>query len=264
MFEVGWHGIAGRFLPKKRLNFNDEENNMPITQSEQWHKIYTLTKEFSEWFPDGMVLIGGIAVYLHTKETLKDFIEYSHDSVFCLSLMDLSDLREFEEITHNKRLGKHQIIKQGVEFDVYIEHQNNLIIPFTELSNASVVKEGVRCASLSHLLILKMKALDDREGSAKGDKDLRDLAKIVICIDETTQENKDILLLYLTDKWIKRLQNMASSPVVFQDITSGDPHVSKKLKTAFSQKINAIVEYKNATDFTSSEHSNRNLSSPRP
>jgi len=211
---------------------------MSATES-QWEKIYRLTKEFAEWFPDGMVLIGGIAVYLHSKDIFNQYIEYSHDSDFCLSLMDLSDMRDLENITQNKRLGRHQIVKQGVEFDVYVEHQNKLIIPFKELLMHSVVIDEIRCACLPHLLILKMKALDDREYSTKGEKDLRDIVKIVNSMTDTNK-NRVIIDDYFSEDWKEKLKDIGKMPAVFQNITNNDRHVAKKIKNQFNQKINFI------------------------
>lgn len=136
--------------------------------------------EVSELFPDGVVFIGGIAVYLHAKnqEQTSELAEFTHDADFYISLADMGDLRDIEEVTANRRLSKHQMIKRGFEFDIYTERQSTLIVPYDVAVIASQVIGGIRVASLEHLIVLKLEAFADRKDSAKGDKDAKDLLRI--------------------------------------------------------------------------------------
>lgn len=70
----------------------------------------------------------------------------------------------------------------------------------------SVVIDGIRCASLEHLLILKLDAYADRKNSAKGDKDERDLIKIMCSLDIP---NLDILETWLTEERSGLIENIS-------------------------------------------------------
>ncbi len=152
---------------------------MPVEQ-EQWDALWRGICELSDYFPEGVVFIGGVAVYLHVRgaKVPEKWVEFSHDGDFYISLADFSDLRDIEEVTQNRRLSKYQIIKHGMEFDVYLEYRHSLRIPYANVHAASKIVENVRIAALEHLLLLKLAAYEDRRGSAKGRKDERDLIRI--------------------------------------------------------------------------------------
>jgi hypothetical protein len=152
---------------------------MPV-DDETWTALWGAICELSDLFPDGLVFIGGIAVYLHARQArLAPWgIEFSHDGDFYVSLADFSDLRDIEEVTANRRLNKHQFIKNGLEFDVYLEYNNGLRVPYADAWTRSSIIDNVRAASLEHLLLLKLDAYADRKASAKGRKDERDLIRI--------------------------------------------------------------------------------------
>lgn len=69
-------------------------------------------------------------------------------------MADFSDLRDVEEVTANRRLNKHQFIKNGIEFDVYLEYNNSLRVPYADAWARSSVIDNVRVASLEHLVLL--------------------------------------------------------------------------------------------------------------
>jgi hypothetical protein len=152
---------------------------MPV-DPETWAALWSAICELSGLFPEGLVFIGGIAVYLHARQArLAPWgIEFSHDGDFYVSLTDFSDLRDIEEVTANRRLSKHQFIKNGLSFDVYLEYNNTLRVPYADAWSHSSIIENVRVASLEHLLLLKLDAYADRKASAKGRKDERDLIRI--------------------------------------------------------------------------------------
>ena len=124
----------------------------------------------------GHVFIGGVAVYLHAinNPRTKDAAEASHDADLMLALADFADLRDTDEVVANRRLSKHQLIRDGVEFDVYVERQNKLTVPYDEVAAHAVAYGVMRVACLEHLLVLKLEAFRDRMRSAKGDKQTPD------------------------------------------------------------------------------------------
>src|SRR6185436_10365237 len=103
-----------------------------------------------------------------------------YDADFYISFADMGDLRDIEEVTANRRLSKHQMIKHGFEFDIYTERQSTLVLPYDVVLASSQIVGGIRVASPEHLLVLKLEAFADRKGSAKGDKDAKDLLRIAV------------------------------------------------------------------------------------
>ena len=184
---------------------------MPV-DPETWAALWRAICELSELFPEGLVFIGGIAVYLHARAArLASWgIEFSHDGDFYVSLADFSDLRDAEEVTVNRRLNKHQFIKNGIEFDVYLEYNNSLRVPYADAWARSSVIDNVRVAALEHLLLLKLDAYADRRASAKGRKDERDLIRIAHILSRQ-RLHKQWLEPYLTPEDAKLLADVLKS-----------------------------------------------------
>ncbi|MBM4342826.1 MAG: hypothetical protein FJ100_05565 [Deltaproteobacteria bacterium] len=153
-------------------------------QTAEFSKLLLACNEIAALFPDGVVFIGGIAVYLHTQNAapVADLAEFTHDADFYISLADMADLRDMEEVTANRRLSRHQIIKDGFEFDIYTERHSRLIVPFDEVMAASIVVGEMRLACPEHLMALKLRAFADRRASAKGGKDAADLLRIAAVV----------------------------------------------------------------------------------
>jgi len=163
-----------------------------MSENGDWAKILSNFKDFAAAYPNDVVAIGGVAVYLHVKNTLgSNLLESSHDVDFYISLAALSALRDLEEVVPNRRLGKSQIVHEGVEYDVYVERNNKLAIPYDEIVSQAVNLDGIRCAALGHLLILKCEAAKDRQNTAKGDKDFRDIAGRKLACDLSLENRRN-------------------------------------------------------------------------
>lgn len=147
----------------------------------EFEKLMDSVTEIAGYFPEGVAFIGGIAVYLHAinHEKTLGLAEFTHDADMYISLSDMADLRDIEEVTPNRRLSKHQMIKHGFEFDIYTERQSSLVVPYDEVIANAVTYDAVKVAGLEHLFVLKLEAFKDRFGSAKGEKDAKDLVRIV-------------------------------------------------------------------------------------
>lgn len=190
-------------------------------------------------FPDGMVFIGGIAVYLHTVNSLS-FLgitpESSHNADMYIGLSDLADLREIECLTPNRRLSKHQFIKGGFDFDVYVERNNGLIVPYSHLSAESILVGGIRVANPGHLLPLKLEACISRSGTEKGEKDMRDVVKIVrMCGDYECALAAD----FLTEEHLDMLRRIEKSSAFIQ-IAEGNAMKASVARKDFSASMGVI------------------------
>jgi hypothetical protein len=186
------------------------------------------------------VFIGGVAVYLHAinNPQTRAAAETSHDADFMLSLSDFADLRDTDEVVANRRLSKHQVIRDGIEFDVYVERQNRLLVPYDEAAAHSVSYGPVRVACLEHLLVLKLEAFRDRARSVKGDKDARDL--VTIARVAGAKVRRELASPFLRDQHVGLLDDVAASPV-FTYIAKGNAHEAKALRTAFAQFVAAAT-----------------------
>ena len=154
-------------------------------------ELLTICKELSEYFPDEIIFIGGIATYLHAQRmNLSHLAETSHDGAFYIALSDFADFRDIHEITPNRKLTKHQLIKKGWPFDIYVEKNHRLAIPFDEINQAKITIDGIPCAALEHLIILTNDCCD-RVGisPAKASKYQRDLILLKQCQDQKAHEN---------------------------------------------------------------------------
>ncbi len=187
------------------------------------------------------VFIGGIAVYIHAVnggDETSCIAAATHDGDMVVSIMDMQDLREEEELTSNRRLRKHELKKNGFSFDIYTERQNGLRVPYDEISARSVSIGGLRLASLEDLLILKAVAMLDRTGTVKGDKDAKDIIRIV-----SVMSNKEIrpdwerIKSFLDEDAINAIVEVGSSPAFFTSLYGGNSFLAKKSRDAFNDVI---------------------------
>lgn len=176
--------------------------------------LLTACKSLSNMFEDGLVYIGGIAVYLHSMNQVSTapLAESTHDADFYISFSDMADLRDLEEVTPNRRLQKSQFIKKGFEFDVYTERLSSLIVPYDEVLANSTQYDNMRVACLEHLFVLKLEAYRDRKDSAKGGKDARDLIRLCVVASLTSGFNRELVMPYLDDPHFELFDRLRKSP----------------------------------------------------
>jgi hypothetical protein len=206
---------------------------------DEWQRLLAAVKEIQDWFPDGVAFIGGIAVYAHatdSPETSK-FGAMSHDADFMILLPDFADLRDIEVLTANRRLGKQQFSKDGFEFDVYVEGQHNLPVPAEEVVAWSQVRRGLRVACPEHLLILKLKAHEDRKGSGKGDKDEDDIVRLLVIGSEW----RSGCLTRLTEDMLADLERVVAGDGP-QRLSQGNLHEAKAVRDKARKSLKAIRE----------------------
>lgn len=217
-------------------------------------KILSKFVEWNGYFPDGIIAIDGVAVYLHSislKNSL--FIEASHDGDFYISQIDFVEFKDLQEVQKNDRLSKFQTIHDDLEYDIYVENQNKLAIPYAELLNNSQVIENIKVASLEDLLVLKLFAAIDRKNSAKGKKDIRDLIKIVYL------EPKYINDFFIDKEKLEFLKNALNNKESYDFITKNNFHFSKQIKDkvlanfskmeALSEKTSNKIKKKNYKEY---------------
>lgn len=211
-------------------------------QIDDFLQVLAACKELASQFPD-IVFIGGIAVYLHTindKQTA-DLAESTHYADFYISIADMSDLRDIEDVTPNRRLNKHQLIKRGIEFDIYTERHSNLILPYDQVSAFSEQYDSIQVAALEHLLILKLEAYQDRHASSKGQKDAKDLLRIgVIVAKQRRKFRSEIISGYIRDEHITLLERVLKGPEPLA-LARGNAKEAKSIRGYFSTLVEKVV-----------------------
>ncbi len=216
---------------------------MSIKNSE-FELLLSYCHEISSLFTEGVVYIGGIAVYLHTIniQEIAYLAEFTHDADFYISISDMSDLRDIEEVTPNRRLSKHQLIKGGFEFDIYTERYSSLIVPFDQVKAYSERYDVVSVASLEHLLVLKLEAYRDRIKSSKGSKDAKDIFRISqIAAASKKKLRPDLIEGYISDSHIDLLRQLekGSEPMA---LAKGNAQLAKNIRKVFSKQFEFLLK----------------------
>lgn len=210
----------------------------------EFKNLLIACQEIAGSYPEGIVFIGGIAVYLYAinNKECSDFAEVTHDADFYISLADMGDLRDYEEVTANRRLSKHQLRKNGFEFDIYTERHSGLIIPYDQIMAYSRQCDIFRLAALEHLLVLKTEAYRDRHASSKGQKDAKDLIRIALLSESEASFNPDLAIAYLGEEHLELLRQIERGPE-FLSMAKGNAKLAKDLRKKFSTFMNRLLSW---------------------
>jgi hypothetical protein len=209
---------------------------------DQFPALLAACEELSSMFRDGIVFIDGIAVYLHAvnNPATRIFAEATHDGDFYISMADISELRDKEELTPNRRLSKHQLIKAGFEFDIYTERHSSLIVPYSAVIAYAENYGNLKVAGLEHLFALKTEAYCDRRSSNKGSKDAKDLIRIAaIAAARRKRLEASRIAPYLRDEHMALLEALIKRPE-FVAMTRGNAMQAKKLRNQFAAVVAAL------------------------
>lgn len=199
-------------------------------------------QEIAALFSQGVVFIGGIAVYLHSIncEETKALAEFTHDADFYISLADMADLRDLEEVVANRRLSKHQLIKRGFEFDIYTERHSALPVAYDQVMAHSVAYDALRVASVEHLLVLKVEAYRDRHASSKGQKDAKDLIRLGLIAQARGRSLvADQVSAYLSEDHYKLLERIQRGPD-FLSLAKGNAKLAKIMREGFAEAMQGL------------------------
>ncbi|HEV3155931.1 MAG TPA: hypothetical protein VGZ00_01155 [Candidatus Baltobacteraceae bacterium] len=207
-----------------------------MTDAEHWLHLQALAKRVGTEFPDA-IFIGGLAVFAHAERLGSRWQEASHDVDFYISLIGRGDMRQRYDMKYSRHLHKDSVRIEHEDFDVYTEHQNNLAIPYRVVARHSLMAKNFRVASLEHLMVLKVDAALDRVESSKGEKDLRDLTRILTLLTEPQEE---LIIPYLTPERQEMLQRVVNDPDILG--TMGlNAHEAGKYRRQLSKTVKALM-----------------------
>lgn len=208
----------------------------------EFEKLLLACREISGSYPDGVVFIGGIAVYLHSinQQETRNLAEFTHDADFYISLADMADLRDAEEVVANRRLSKHQLVKRGFEFDIYTERHSALLVPYDQVMARAVLFDTIRVASPEHLLVLKLEAYRARCSGSRGQKDAKDIIRLAL-VARAQGRSLDArqCIAYLSDEHLKLLDRIRRGPDFFS-LAKGNAHQSRITRDRFSKAIERL------------------------
>lgn len=192
------------------------------------------------------VFIGGVAVYVYTQRSGSAMIpENTNDVDTSITAAAKGSLRDLCLLVENKRLKKAQATIEGVEVDVYVEYQNGLRFDYSELAMYSEAGSighavGIKLASLPHLLFLKLDALRSRGASAHGNKDRRDVAKILVMLgDRNDQTDLDLFIGNSTKADLSAIARVIKS-TAFMEIARRNAQVAAKLRAKAQAFIDRV------------------------
>jgi hypothetical protein len=211
---------------------------MSTPPDSHWQRVWAAVRTFAHTYPEDVIAVGGVAVYLHARAAADADLpeEYTHDADVCVALTAWSDIRDAHEVTANRRLSKHQLVIDGVEFDVYLEHSHALRLDYAELAHGAVTIDGVRVAGLEHLLLLKLSAFRERGQSAHGRKDRRDIAKLLVLLDGASPR---AALAHASDDDVVALSSVLDSDA-FAELAAGNAHHAARLRKRASGFVAAL------------------------
>lgn len=227
-------------------------------EDKSWDRVLSGVHELAEEFPEGMVLIGGVAVWFHSKKLSDErLLMMSHDVDCFLSTVDFGTLREYDEVIENRRLGKFQVIRSGVDFDIYVERRNGLVVPYEDVQRKSVVLDGVRCASTAHLLVLKIEAYMDRKTSVKGHKDALDIIKILMLIATQYRyakvEYEDIM--HTSQEGLDAISGIAKDSALYYEISKKNRHDASIMRKLATDGLKLVLSSYSGTSTDSADPS---------
>ena len=212
-------------------------------ESSEFTKLLDTCQKIATDYREGVVFSGGIAVYLHSinNSSTSKYAEFTHDADFFISLADMADLRDNEEVVPNRRLNKHQIIKNGFSFDIYTERHSSLLVPFDQIIAHSTKYESLKVACLEHLLVLKLAAYEDRQQSTKGQKDAKNIIRLlIVAASQKKKLNEDLIISYLGDEHLDFIKIIGKSSE-FLSLTKGNAHSAKELRDIYNKVAKGIL-----------------------
>lgn len=197
-------------------------------------KIKDLLTGFSEAFGNDCLVIGGWAVWAYNQ------VEMSHVGDIMVTAPVLSELRDQYRVTNTPQKRKHQFAnEEGFDVDLYVEHQHGLKVPFDEAQAYSLYLSGLHVVSPEHLMVLKLEAAKSRQGTAKGQKDQRDLLRLlqVVGQDDPLKRALSILARYLEPLDWAFLEKLVTNVSLTESISHKNSFQAKALRRELADAL---------------------------
>ena len=180
-------------------------------------------QEISELTDNKTIVLGDMATYLysvHNKFNM-ELLECDYDRKLLIDIVNLKDLIDYYGgYDENKLLNKYELDIDGLNYDLYLE----------ELFEHSQLILDIRVPAIEHLLKLKLIAYEDRKQSIKGEKDKRDIIKLLYFSDIKNKPNVKILIDNKFKHVIEQCYEILKDNKAFLSMCHNDAHLASKLK----------------------------------
>lgn len=167
-----------------------------VITDKSWDILIKLAKEFD------FIIIGGWAVYLHTK-MLK-----SKDIDIVVDFDTLEKIEKKYRLKKNMNLKKYETLIDEISVDIYVPFFSKLAIPLNELNNYCTSIQGLKVVNSEVILILKQQAELERKDSVKGQKDRVDILNILLNSNLEIKKYFDLINKYNLEKYPERLKEI--------------------------------------------------------
>lgn len=221
------------------------------SNKEKFLEIVKLVEEASELTDSTIIVIGGVATYLYSikSEIDDEIIEFSHDGDFVISNQSLDDLQEYYGIANkNMRLKKHELKINDVDYDLYAEDKHTLLYSYKEMNEHSELIGTIRVPCIEHLIKLKTIAYNDRKSSAKGEKDKRDIIRLMYSANNELLDYEVLLeKKFELPKIIDELTEITKDNKAFNELCNNNHYYAAQLKkecNMYLLSINSVLENK--------------------
>ena len=192
-------------------------------------------KEISELTDTRTIVIGDIATYLYSVQNKfnMELLEDDYDRELFIDIVNLKDLTDYYGgYDENKLLNKYKLEIDGLDYDLYLTHHHSLLFSYEELFEHSQLILDICVPAIEHLLKLKLIAYEDRKQSIKGEKDKRDIIKLLYFSDIKNKPNVKILIdnKFEFKHVIEQCYEILKDNKAFLSMCHNDAHLTFKLK----------------------------------
>lgn len=176
------------------------------------------------------VLIGGWAIYLHTRAYK------SKDIDIVVDYAQLLALRKKYSVSKNEFLKKYEIRGGHFDIDIYLPKFSRLAVPAEELLQEYAMVEGMKVAQPEALALLKQAAYEARKGTIKGKKDALDIALLLLLPSFSFEEFRRLGKKYGEKK------NAGDMKEILLHLGDADLAYLKIARTAFLKRRKEILK----------------------
>ncbi len=203
--------------------------------------IWKVARDIAKLSYGEIVFIGGVATHLHVQRRPKSGLplEGTHDVDAMISAVASSVLRDKYEFEENSRLHKVQITVENIDVDIYPQQLSRLRFSYLDLAPYAQRYRGYRIASIPHIMLLKVDAIEDRGSSRKGAKDKRDAAKLLVLLRGSPQA-RALLAGLAAPSDLVSLRAIAKSPA-FMEIVHGNAKAASALRKKADEALDFVT-----------------------
>ncbi|MCS6956285.1 MAG: hypothetical protein NZM02_00355 [Patescibacteria group bacterium] len=177
------------------------------------------------------ILIGGWAVYFYTQ-SLK-----SKDIDIIIDFSELEKIKKEFFLEKNERLKKYQVKIEEIDVDIYLPFYSFLGLPAEEIIKKTTVVDNFYLAEKEILLITKIFAYKNRQGSIKGEKDLLDIFSLLFLDDFDFKYFLKVIKQYKLKNLLLILTDLLKETKSLEDLNLNQHKLAKKKREILERLV---------------------------